>query len=60
MVNGSPSFIQVSLVAGDPIEVQVSVEDEDPGLRTKQSAILGSPCGMKKGEKPGHCIADAV
>ena len=37
MANDFPSLIQ----AGDPVEVQVSVEDEDPGLRTKQPVILG-------------------
>ena len=41
MINGFPSFIQVTLAAGDPVEVQVSVEDEDPGLRTRQPVILG-------------------
>ena len=51
MVNVFPSFIQVTLVAGDPVEVQVSVEDEDPGLRTKQSVILGPAYELKKGNK---------
>ena len=43
MVKGFPSFIQVTMVAGDLVEVQVSVEDGDPGLRTRQSVMLGPP-----------------
>ena len=41
MISGSPSLIQVTVVAGEPVEVQVRVEDEDPGVNTKQSLILG-------------------
>ena len=35
MVSGSPSLIQVTVVAGEPVEVQVRVEDEDPLENTK-------------------------
>ena len=35
MVRGCPSLVQVTLVAGEPVEVQVRVEDENPGVNTK-------------------------
>ena len=30
MVSGCPSLIQVTLVAGEPVEIQVKVEDMEP------------------------------
>ena len=41
MVSGCPSLIQVTLVAGEPLEVQINVEDEDPGMNIKHFGIFG-------------------
>ena len=30
MVSGCPSLIQVAVVAGEPVEIQVKVEDMEP------------------------------
>ena len=35
MVSGCPSLIQVTLVAGEPVDVQVRKEDEDPSVNVK-------------------------
>ena len=38
--SGSPSLIQVTLVAGESVEVQVRVDNGSPGVNTKL-VILG-------------------
>ena len=35
MVSGCPSFIQVTLVAGEPVEMQVRVEDVGPWVNPR-------------------------
>ena len=35
MVSGCPSLIQVTVVAGEPVDVQVRMEDKDPSVNVK-------------------------
>ena len=42
-----PSLVKVTLVAGEPEEVQVKVEEEDPGVYTRL-VILGGAEGRTK------------
>ena len=36
-----PSLTKVTVVAGEPVEVQVRVEDEDPGVNTRGLVMVG-------------------
>ena len=42
MVSGCPSLIQVTVVAGEPVEVQVRVDDVFPGVNTKLDIFGGA------------------
>ena len=42
MVSGSPSLLQVTVVAGEPVEVQVRLEDEDPGVNARLEMLGGA------------------
>ena len=41
MVSGCPFLIQVTLVAGEPVEIQVRVEDMDPRVTDVMLGVAG-------------------
>ena len=47
MLRGCPSFNQATVVAGEPVEVQVSVEENDPLLNTKSSVPMDGGAVLK-------------
>ena len=49
MVSGCPSLIQVTLVAGEPVEIQVKVEDMEPYVSLRCVMLGGA-------EKKPHFI----
>ena len=44
MISGCPSFIQVTLVAGEPVEVQVRVDDMDSWVNLRFVMLGGAAC----------------
>ena len=42
MISGRPSLIQVTVVAGEPLEVQVRLEDVDPEVNSRSIIVGGT------------------
>ena len=51
-----PPLMKVTVVATEPVEVQVRVEDGDPGVNTSGLVMLGTATGKEKMDSTRYSV----
>ena len=54
-----PSLMKVTVVATEPVEVHVRVEDENPGVNTSELVMVGAAKGRDR-QKTVFCSRDSL